>query len=353
MFKPSKAPKPYNIQSKLIIKSVKKFLTDTENNFLFSAKKLKLDEKQLSEAIYIGNLNDEEVYALEIDNLSLENAGYTGAYQLIENSDEKSTQALLRSSQLLNWDKSSKFCGCCASPLHMSEKEFVKICESETPHRNYPSYSPSIAVLITNGDKILLARSPHFRKGMYSPLAGFIEAGESGESAVHREVMEEVGIKVKNIRITQTDSWPFPNTFMIGYIAEYESGKLELDPNEIEDAQWFSPDNLPILPYTFTLSYKLIQKTIQKIETNKQQSRKLLSADYPGQITIKQKTNKAKRFEGIFYSKAVVSCHRSPKKIKGDPSRKVLGYRGKVLPIAGLILFSGVAWFVKRKLSKI
>jgi len=119
-------------------------------------------------------------------------------------------------------------------------------------------------VLITRGEEILLARSPYFQAGMYSLLAGFVEAGESVEESVHREVFEEVGIRVKNLRYFGSQPWPFPHSLMIGFFAEYESGELRLQPEEIEDAQWFTKETLPKLPNLATISGMIINAWLKK-----------------------------------------------------------------------------------------
>jgi NAD+ diphosphatase len=111
---------------------------------------------------------------------------------------------------------------------------------------------------ITHGDKILLARSPHFTLGVYSVLAGFIEPGETAEEAVIREVREEVGLEIKNITYFGSQPWPFPSNLMLGFTAEYASGNINMDPKEIEDAQWFSLNQLPILPQKISLARQMI-----------------------------------------------------------------------------------------------
>ena len=114
-------------------------------------------------------------------------------------------------------------------------------------------------MLISRGDEILLARSPHFPAGLYSALAGYVEAGESAEACAHREVREEAGIEIRNLRWFGSQSWPFPHSLMLGFFAEYAGGELVLQAEEIEDAQWFRRDNLPTLPHPSTIAYRMIQ----------------------------------------------------------------------------------------------
>ncbi|MEQ8196475.1 MAG: NAD(+) diphosphatase, partial [Clostridiaceae bacterium] len=113
-------------------------------------------------------------------------------------------------------------------------------------------------VSVIKGDEILLAHNAQFREGLYSVLSGFVEAGETFEECVKREVMEEVGIKVKNIKYFGNQPWPFPNSVMIGFTAEYESGEIKADGVEISDAGWFKKGNLPLIPDNLTIARKLI-----------------------------------------------------------------------------------------------
>ncbi|MFH0966628.1 MAG: NAD(+) diphosphatase, partial [Methanobacteriota archaeon] len=122
----------------------------------------------------------------------------------------------------------------------------------------FPRLSPAIIVRITDGDRILLARSPHFPSHMYSVLAGFIEPGESLEATIHREVFEEVGVRVSDLRYFGSQPWPFPDSLMIGFTARYVSGDITCDGVEIEDAQWFTRDQMPELPGILSISRALI-----------------------------------------------------------------------------------------------
>lgn len=158
---------------------------------------------------------------------------------------------------LLNWDKVGQFCGRCGAPNTWHLAELAKQC-SVCNQILYPYNSVAVLVLIAKGAEILLARSPHFRPQFYSTIAGFVSPGETGEQAVIREVQEEVGISIKNIRYFGCQMWPFPNSFMIAYHAQYAGGEIRIDPLEIEDAQWFHRDNLPSLPLTSSISRRLI-----------------------------------------------------------------------------------------------
>ena len=162
-----------------------------------------------------------------------------------------------RAIQIVGWDRTHQFCGHCATPTIQPPTERAKRCP-KCELRQYPRLSPAVIMLVYRGDEILLARAPRFRSGMYSVLAGFVEPGESLEETVAREVREEVGIEVKNIRYFGSQPWPFPNSLMVGFTAEYASGTLTPEPTEIEAAAWFTKDNLPPIPSKLSIARKLI-----------------------------------------------------------------------------------------------
>lgn len=170
---------------------------------------------------------------------------------------------LARAKQLAHWLYDNQYCGRCGDPVGYSPEFSALTCKT-CGFTIFPRLSPACIVLITRGEEILLARSPYFQAGMYSLLAGFVEAGESVEESVHREVFEEVGIRVKNLRYFGSQPWPFPHSLMIGFFAEYESGELRLQPEEIEDAQWFTKETLPKLPNLATISGMIINAWLKE-----------------------------------------------------------------------------------------
>lgn len=153
-----------------------------------------------------------------------------------------------RARQILYWHTTHRFCGVCGTAMEEDVEEQVKRCPA-CSHLSYPRLSPAVIMSVSSGNKILLARSPHFPAGMYSPLAGFVEPGETLEDAVRREVMEEVSLEVRDIRYVASQPWPFPHSLMLGFATRYGGGELQIDNKEIEDARWFSPDNLPFFPH--------------------------------------------------------------------------------------------------------
>jgi NAD+ diphosphatase len=140
--------------------------------------------------------------------------------------------------------------------------ELSKICPA-CKFISFPRLSPAVIMSVVRGKEILLARSPRFPAGMYSTLAGFVEPGETLEETVAREVQEEVNVEVCNIRYIDSQPWPFPHSLMIGFSAQYAGGDIRVDNNEIEDAQWFSRDNLPLLPTRMSIARHLIELFIK------------------------------------------------------------------------------------------
>lgn len=131
----------------------------------------------------------------------------------------------------------------------------------------YPRISPVGMVLIRRDREILLARSPHFPAGRFSALAGFLEAGECIEDACIREVKEEVGLSIKNLRYFGSQSWPFPHSLMIAFHADYAAGDIIIDNKEIVAADWFHADNLPDLPLPISIARQLIDAGLQLIKS--------------------------------------------------------------------------------------
>ena len=170
-----------------------------------------------------------------------------------------------RAAQVLEWDRAHRFCGVCATPTERQIAERSRICPA-CRHSVYPRISPAMMVLVWRPGELLLARSPHYAKGMYSALAGFVEAGESLEECVHREVQEEVGVTVSDLRYFGSQSWPFPHSLMVAYTARWVSGEIVPQPVEIEDAQWFALDNLPAVPPRFSIAGHLIRDSLATLQ---------------------------------------------------------------------------------------
>lgn len=177
-------------------------------------------------------------------------------------SDAESFDLLATAASLANWQEQHRYCGRCGCKTQPRNDEYAHQCP-RCHLRQYPRVSPCIITLVWREDALLLARSPRFAPGVYSTLAGFIEAGESAEQALHREVEEEVSIKIGNFKYLGSQSWPFPNSLMLGYWAEYQGGDIAFDGIEIEDAQWYPFNQLPELPAKASISRYLIDSFLR------------------------------------------------------------------------------------------
>ena len=216
---------------------------------------------------FIGYLDNNSLYALELDNESL----------LIPETSLKPFRTLLgiipdayfgicsRSIQLVEWNGKNKYCGTCGSEtsLHLVEKAMLcKDCNNLI----FPRISPCIIVLVTDNERLLLAHNKNFPTKIFSTLAGFIEVGETVEEAIQREIFEEVSIKVKNCQYYGSQSWPFPSQLMLGFHAEYEEGDLKPDGEEIDIAEWFHYKSLPdVPPGRISISGRLIESYVNKL----------------------------------------------------------------------------------------
>jgi NAD+ diphosphatase len=145
-----------------------------------------------------------------------------------------------RAAQITEWARTHRFCGACGSATERASGERCFKCVA-CGHMAYPRISPAMMVLIRKGDSVLLAMHVASSAKRFTPLAGFLEAGEAIEEAVHREVFEEVGLRVTNLRYFGSQSWPFPHSLMIAFVADYLDGEIRVDPSEIAEARWFGP----------------------------------------------------------------------------------------------------------------
>ena len=175
--------------------------------------------------------------------------------------DPSDFQLISRASILVNWKATNRFCSSCGKQTVFNLSEGAPDCDCLAPPR-YPIISPCIITLIHDKDRILLGRSKFFPPNMFSTLAGFIEAGENAEEALAREVMEEVNVKVSEIRYYSSQSWPFPSQLMLGYFCKYEEGDIRLNDAELEEARWFDLDDLPMIPPDTSISGQLIRSYI-------------------------------------------------------------------------------------------
>lgn len=189
-------------------------------------------------------------------------AGYAfkGLRALFGRFDEHTLAVAGRALQIADWARSHQFCGTCGARMRRVDNERAMKCPA-CGASAYPRIAPAMMCLVKRGASILLARNIAVPPGgRMSALAGFLEPGESVEDAVHREVHEEVGLMVKDLRYFASQSWPFPGSLMLAFTAEYASGDIKLDPAEIAEARWFGPgDALPELPPPQSISRALIE----------------------------------------------------------------------------------------------
>ena len=232
-----------------------------------------LDEKFLDinvkDHLYVGIANNgNDIFAVDISNYKNDiNIGYKSLVEfdirhLLAMSEPEDIVLMGRANQLLHWVKSNKYSGYSGELNQFNVKEEAFCCPL-TSSMIYPQISPCVLAMITKGNQILLARNNLFPEGLYSVLAGFVEVSESAEETVEREVMEEVGIKVKNIEYVGSQPWPFPSQLMLGFKCEYHSGEIVIDENEIVEANWYTVENLPYVPPTTSLSGRLINLFVE------------------------------------------------------------------------------------------
>lgn len=213
---------------------------------------------------YLGMYNGNCCYTVEVPDTfdTPADMAFQDLRSMYYQMDEKFFHLLGYAFHSVYWDRTSRYCGRCGHETADSESERAKVC----PHCGfviYPRLSPSMIVAVIKDNKILLASSRRFKTKFYSVLAGFVEPGETLEECVKREVREETGIEVKNIRYFGSQPWPFPDSLMVGFTAEYAGGELHIDMDELEDAAWFDTTNLPTGPSGFSIARRLIDWYIE------------------------------------------------------------------------------------------
>ena len=266
-------PENINTSSKsgiTIILRNQEFLTSKTSEFLlFEEDDLKWSEMQIVNEQFIGYLNNKPCFLSELTNESKldEDLLLTPLRNLLGRIPDSLFTVCSRSLQLSEWRKNNQFCGVCGTKMKMHETERAMFCECNNV-LVYPRISPCVIVLVTKGEQLLLAHNKNFPGTFYSTLAGFIEAGESAESAIHREIYEEVKVNVRNIEYFGSQSWPFPSQLMLGFHAEYLDGDITPDGEEIDLADWFHFEDLPQVPTgNISISGQLIESYIKKLKS--------------------------------------------------------------------------------------
>ena len=273
-------------------------MRDDENYFISKKNEIKpliLKRKELefftkdinlNNVIFLGKINEKFYFSINIksqiqkNNLEIDQGVIITAQlrNVIGSLTELDSSYLALAKGMTFWHEKNKFCGVCGSKINIIEAGFVLKCINKNCNQShFPRTDPAIITLVSNKDKVLLARSSRFPQKMYSTLAGFVEPGESLELALKREVFEEVGVNVNKIQYFQSQPWPFPASLMLGFFAETEDINLNVDKDEIEDANWFDigqlkelthPDILDgfKLPRFDSIARRLINNWIKKYE---------------------------------------------------------------------------------------
>lgn len=221
-----------------------------------------LDPRQ---AHYLGRLDERDCLAIEAD------AGQPAAPWAIEGLralydrlDQVVFDVAGRAVQIVHFASVHRFCGRCGTPTARDPGERCMRCP-RCELAVYPRVSPAIIVLVRRGAEALLAHSGRFTTGFYSTLAGFVEPGESLEETLRREVREEVGVEIRNIRYFGSQPWPFPHSLMVGFVGDHAGGDIVVDGEEIKDARWFRADALPPIPPRLSIARKLIDAWVAEV----------------------------------------------------------------------------------------
>ena len=210
-------------------------------------------------AHFIGTLDGRQLWAAGVDDGAEADDGwrFSDLFSFHALAGDERWLAAGRAVQIVEWERTHRFCGRCGAPTLPAEGERAMRCR-KCGLLAFPRLSPAVIVLIHRGDEVLLARSHRFPEGMYSALAGFVEPGETVEGALIREVAEEVGVRVRDLEYRGSQPWPFPNSLMLGFFAEYAGGEIVPEAAEIADAAWFPVDALPTIPGPISIANRLI-----------------------------------------------------------------------------------------------
>ncbi|WP_405304178.1 NAD(+) diphosphatase [Methanobrevibacter sp.] len=235
---------------------------DERELFLTNDKTLpnSLDNINIDFKLYIGKYMNKDTFVV---NTNCNDSFYTlkDVYDMDKDIYLMSTRAVL----VRDWYISHQFCGRCGVKTKLDEKDMMLKCPS-CGQVHYPRIAPAIIVAIRKGDELLMAKHSYHENISYALIAGFVEPGENIEEAVHREVSEEIGIKIKNLKYLKSQSWPFPNSLMLGFEAEYDSGEIKVDGDEILKAKWFKKEEIIRYDSDISISDWLMQEFIDSLD---------------------------------------------------------------------------------------
>ena len=213
---------------------------------------------------YLGTLQGHPCFSAEVspDTIAPEGMSFRELMSLYGVLDEDIFLLAGKAIQIVRWDQTHQYCGRCGRETQELEGERAKKCPA-CGFTSYPRISPAVITAVLKGDKILLSHYAASRSNMHTIIAGFVEPGETLEECIKREIFEEVGIQVRNIKYFGSQPWPFPNSLMIGFTAVYESGEISVDEKEISAAGWYDVNNLPELPPKMSIAREIIDWFIQ------------------------------------------------------------------------------------------
>jgi len=214
--------------------------------------------------LYLGSVVATQIFCGEITTEALlpEHFSFVDSRAAILQAAPENSMLICRAIKIRSWHRKNRYCGVCGSSTRDKLNERAKEC-IQCGSVVFPRISPAVILAIVNDGKILLARSKNRNYAFHSVIAGFVEAGESLETSAQREAFEEVGIRIKNIRYFASQPWPFPDSLMCAFTAEYDGGDIVVDNIEIESAAWYLPSELPAIPASGSVSRKLIDWFVQ------------------------------------------------------------------------------------------
>jgi NAD+ diphosphatase len=218
-----------------------------------------VDDRPPAEGLFLGILDGRHCWAVDVaDEADVDAALFKDLRMLWGSMDEVTWTLAGRAVQLVEWARTHRYCGRCATPTEPSAGERSRRCPA-CGLLAFPRLAPAMITLVERDDgRVLLARNTNFPTRMFSLLAGFVEPGETLEEAVARETFEEVGVAVDDIRYWGSQPWPFPHSLMIGFRARYVGGELTLQEDEIAEAGWFARDDLPMVPPTMSIAGRML-----------------------------------------------------------------------------------------------
>jgi len=215
---------------------------------------------------YLGRLAGQHCYAAEVaeDSDAPPGMGFQGLRSAWESLPPDLYVLAGRALQIIDWDRKHQYCGRCGTSLvDRGNNDRARECPG-CGLVQFPRISPAVMALVRRDERLLLARSPHFPRGFYSVLAGFVDPGETLEACLRREVREEVGLEVDNIEYFASQPWPFPHSLMVAFTCDYAGGEIRVDGEEILEADWYHPGDLPRRPGPISIAGRLIEWFLQQ-----------------------------------------------------------------------------------------